>query len=70
MNPTELALNAATFTNVAGELKVFFYNHTYDEIVAMVQGSTAWYTEASSLVTFYFKDTIPEDQVWPEELRS
>lgn len=70
MNPTELALNAATFTNVAGELKVFFYNHTFEEIVAKAQGSTAWYEEASSLVTFYFKDTIPEDQVWPEELQS
>ena len=69
MNPTELDLNAATFSNVAGELKVIFYNHTYEEIVRMMKGKTAWYEDASKLVTFYFKDTIPEDMVWPEELQ-
>ena len=67
LNPTKLHMEPATFSNVASEMTIIFYTLTYDEVMALnATKSAGWYTEASSLVTFYFKDTIPEDMEWPE----
>ena len=58
-------MNADSFQNIATEVNVYFYNHTYEEIVKLV-GNDAWFKFASEKVTFYFKDTMPEDVELPE----
>ncbi|MBE6977086.1 MAG: hypothetical protein E7438_00380, partial [Ruminococcaceae bacterium] len=70
IDPTELDMTAATFVNVAGELTVYFYNHTYEEIKAKESIIDTVMADADPRVTFYFKDTMPEDVQWPPELQS
>ena len=53
-------MNAETFTGIGSEVNVYFYNHTKEQIVKMA-GNDAWFTEADEGVTFYFKDTMPDD---------
>ena len=68
INPSEFDVTSASFAKVAGELNVYFYNHTYEEIIAM-EKNDKFITGASELVHFYFKDTMPEDVQWPPELQ-
>jgi hypothetical protein len=59
-------MNAETFTGIGSEVNVYFYNHTKEQIVSMA-GNDAWFTEADEGVTFYFKDTMPDDVKIPGE---
>jgi hypothetical protein len=53
------------FADVDHEMNVYFYHHTYEEVLALCQGNTAWFDTASENVHFYFKDTMPADVVVP-----
>ena len=68
INPNSLWIIGALFENMAGEVNVYFYNHTREEIVAMAGGDSLL-TNAGENVHFYFKDTMPADAEWPEELK-
>ena len=52
-------MDADTFANIGGQVNVYFFGHTKEEVLAKV-GNDAWLTNADEGVTFYFKDTIPE----------
>ena len=56
------------FTDIEGELSVYFYNYTYEEVVALCEGDMAWYENASENVTFYFRDNMPKDVEIPEPI--
>ena len=59
----------SAFSELADEMNFYFYDMTYDEVLALV-GSDAWYTNADKKAHFYFKDTIPADVEWPEDIKS
>jgi hypothetical protein len=60
-----ISIHEDAFTNLAGELDVYFYNYTYEELVELV-GDDAWFKNADKKASFYFKNTIPEETVIPE----
>ena len=68
LNPTFFSVAASFFTGMTGEVNVYFWNHTRDEIVSMA-GNQDWLTGAGENIHFYFKDTIPADVEWPESLK-
>ena len=55
-----------TFTGFNGEVNVYFYNLTKEEVIEKA-GNSAWFDEADENVHFYFKDTMPEGVEVPEE---
>lgn len=59
-------VNAETFTNLETEVKIYFYNLTYDEVVK-ASGNEDWFTNADPKAQFFFKDTMPEDVQIPED---
>ena len=60
-----LSIHEDAFTNLAGELNVYFYEYTYEELVELV-GNDAWFKNADKKANFYFKNTIPAGTVIPE----
>ena len=67
-NVAKNSIPADAFSTFTKDVNVYFYNHTLDEIVALV-GNDTWYKNANDKVHFYFKDTMPTDVVWPEEIK-
>ena len=55
------------FTNMEYDVNFYFYTLTYDEVVERL--GSDWMEEASEKAHFYFKDTIPADVEWPEEIK-
>jgi hypothetical protein len=56
------------FITLDHDVNFYFTGYTYDEVVDMV-GDSAWFTTASEYAHFYFKDTMPADVEWPEEIK-
>jgi len=65
INPDMITIMGPMFENLASDVNIYFYNHTYDEVKAMA-GDDEWFTNADEKAHFYFKDTIPEDVEIPE----
>jgi len=61
----ELQMEMYTFADLAGDVDIYFYEHTKEEIVKMC-GNDVWFTNASETANFYFKDTMPEGIVIPQ----
>ena len=59
-----LSLTEETFKNLSCDVNIYFYNHTYEQVVNLC--GDAWFKNASEKAHFYFKDTIPEGVVPPE----
>ena len=55
------------FTNLDTDMNFYFYEQTKEEVIA-ARGED-WFTNASEKAHFYFKDTIPADVQWPEEIK-
>ena len=53
------------FAGVDHEMNIYFYHHTYEEVVELCNGKMGWYETASENVHIYFKDTMPSDVVVP-----
>ena len=64
-----VTINDDAFTNLANDVNVYFYNYTYEEVVAACGGKDGWFTNADKKAHFYFKDTMPADVEWPEEIK-
>ena len=64
-----MRIQQTAFTKLTHDINIYFCNHTLEEVIAMT-GSDKWYTDADEKAHFYFKDTIPADVEWPEELKS
>jgi hypothetical protein len=69
INPRALIIDRFLFANMEGEVNVYFYNHTYEELVEMNGGDSDWFTHAGENVHIYFKNTMPADVEWPEEIK-
>jgi hypothetical protein len=61
----ELQIESYTFADLAGDVDIYFYEHTKEEIVKMC-GNDDWFINASETANFYFKDTMPEGIVIPQ----
>ena len=61
--------NANLFTNLETDMNFYFYTMTKEEVIAASGGKDDWFTNASEKAHFYFKDTIPADAVWPEDIQ-
>jgi hypothetical protein len=59
------ALDAELFSHLTGKVNVYFFEYTRAQIVGSV-GNDDCFAYAGKDVTFYFKDTMPADVVWPE----
>ena len=55
---------ADTFENLASDVNIYFYEQTYEEVVALC--GEAWFKNASKKAHFFFKGEIPEGVVPPE----
>ena len=74
----QFVMTPDTFAGVENDLNVYFFEDTFEEVVAKFKAADwsnqyngdEWFTNASEKVHFYFKDTIPADVEWPEELKS
>ena len=64
-----MRIQQTAFTKLTHDINIYFCNYTLEEVIAMT-GSDKWYTDADEKAHFYFKDTIPADVEWPEELKS
>jgi hypothetical protein len=50
-------------------MNFYFYEQTKEEVIAAYGGKDDWLTNADEKAHFYFKDTIPADVEWPEDIR-
>jgi len=66
---SNLILEATTFTNLKDDVNFYFYDLTYDEVVAKV-GNANWFKNADEKAHFYFKDTIPAGTEIPEDVQN
>ena len=57
-----------TFANLETDMNFYFYDKTYDEVVAMA--GDACFKNASEKAHFYFKDNIPADAEIPEDVKN
>jgi hypothetical protein len=55
------------FTDLDTDMNFYFYEQTKEEVIA-ARGED-WLTNADEKAHFYFKDTIPADVEWPEEIK-
>ena len=65
INASSLTVTANSFANLSTDVNFYFYNYTYEQVVAMAKGDS-WFTNADEKAHFYFKDTIPEGTKIPE----
>ena len=68
--PSTAILRADNFANLDHDVNIYFYNQTKEEVIKACYNKDEWFTGASEKAHFYFKDTMPEDVEWPEELKS
>jgi hypothetical protein len=61
--------NSKTFTDLDTDMNFYFYEQTKEEVIAAYGGKDDWLTNADEKAHFYFKDTIPADVEWPEDIR-
>jgi hypothetical protein len=66
LNERGSSIAADTFQGAKGEVNVYFFYYTCEEIAAIFNGNMGWYENADENVHFYFKDTMPSDVELPE----
>ena len=64
-----MRIQPTAFTGLTHDINIYFCNNTLEEVIKMT-GSDKWYTGADEKAHFYFKDTMPADAQWPEELKT
>jgi len=63
-----VSMRAESFANLDHDVNIYFYNQTQEEVMKACNNKMEWLTGASEKAHFYFKDTMPEDVQWPDEL--
>ena len=62
-----LYFSSACFTELETDINFYFYDMTKEEVFA--RAGENWYNNADEKAHFYFKDTIPADVEWPEDIK-
>jgi hypothetical protein len=57
------------FTDLENDVNIYFYNQTKEEVIKANRGKDGCFTNASEKAHFFFKDTMPTDVEWPEEIK-
>ena len=60
-------ISATAFADLAVDVNIYFMGHTRTEIMKLA--GIEWIINASGKAHFYFKDTIPANVEWPEEIK-
>ena len=63
-------ISDAVFAKLDHDVNFYFPNLTRQDIIDKMGGAgETWFNTASKYAHFYFKDTMPTDVVWPEEIK-